>query len=511
MKKLKLYGAVLVLVLLILFDIGIYSRIFGISIAPVTTLTNSLFDALSGNRDSNDSVNEVHLEAGRQYPDESHISADETVQMTAADTEVSSARKDEAAPEKPDTDKDSGSESQSETSEDNRGTTAGEPQGQADSDAAGNSEAGKPDQKHIETPEITYAELSGIPIYSILNGPENYFLNVIAGYDDNNYSYTMVTACIPTDGSIWDKPAPVSITVPDDEPGRTYEVQVYSTLEENTIFVQRGIPSGGTAEIYNLIPGDLCGCQIFAEEYTATSDSGEGSQIISSHLVVSESFCVRSYEMRGIRTESLNNVRDLGGWSTADGRHVRYGLLYRGSAFDGGGQRLISDNDASLFLNRLGIRNELDLRWDSEIMLDGVSSLSESLNYIRVPMQLYLDFVSDETNAGQVVQIFDMLNSEGPLYYHCAIGCDRTGTLSFLILGLLGVSESDINKEYELSSFSIYGPRTRDNTETYYKEMIAYIKQNFEGATLQDKIENYLLQRGVSKETIDSFRAKMLE
>ena len=41
--------------------------------------------------------------------------------------------------------------------------------------------------------------------------------------------------------------------------------------------------------------------------------------------------------------------------------------------------------------------------------------------------------------------------------------------------------------------------------------MIEYIKQNFDGATLQKKIQNYLLQRGVSPEKLEAFKAKMLE
>ena len=504
MKKYKFFGEILLLVCLILFDVAIFSQILGIPIAPVTTITNSLFDALSGNESTNDPAGGVQVGAHSEHTETDGNTNPPGVAIVPGDPSGQDAAK---TP-------DAGSTGNADSSINSKNPNAGKAP-DTDKPAAGtdghtgNTAPQTNAPTETVTPEITYAELSGIPIYSIMNGPEYTFLNQVAGYDDNDYSYTMVTACIPPDGSIWDTPAPIVIPVPNDEPGRTYEVQVYSTLERNTVFVQRGIPSGGQAEVYNLTPGDLCGYQIFAEEYAIQTD--EGTQVINSRLVVSESFCVRSYEMRGIRTESLHNVRDLGGWSTLDGRHVRYGLLYRGSAFDGGGERLVSDADTSLFLNRLGIRNELDLRWDSEIMLDGVSSLSESINYLRIPLKLYLDFVSSEDNGEQLNQIFDMVNADGPVYYHCAIGCDRTGTVSFLLLGLLGVSESDINKEYELSSFSIYGPRTRDNAETYYKEMVEYIKQNSEGATLQEKIQNYLLLRGVSPEKIEAFKAKMLE
>jgi len=42
--------------------------------------------------------------------------------------------------------------------------------------------------------------------------------------------------------------------------------------------------------------------------------------------------------------------------------------------------------------------------------------------------------------------------SEGKaVCFHCAGGADRTGSLAFLIEALLGVSESDMSKDYELA------------------------------------------------------------
>ena len=99
---------------------------------------------------------------------------------------------------------------------------------------------------------------------------------------------------------------------------------------------------------------------------------------------------------------------------------------------------------------------------------------------------------------------------------HCQGGCDRTGTLSFQLLGLLGVSESDLAKEYELSSFSDVGfGRLRTTTkavDTYdYVGMVEALKA-YSGGTITDKFYNFATTGcGISADTITSFRNLMLE
>ena len=460
LKKLKFIGALLLFILLVVLNICIYSRIFRLHSERAAKESSSQ----TGKESAGEDTAETEENTDGSIPSENTVSVGEKAEENGA---------------------------------------SGQPIIPGASTA-----------RHRKVPAVNDAVLATIPAFSVMNESENLFLNVIAGYDDNDYSYTMVNACIPEDGSPADQPAPVTLTLPPNELGRTYELQVYSTAEGKIVFLRKGLTPGSTVTIYNLTPGDICGYQIFFEEYpiTLTEQDTDNQQLtLPKKFYTSGSFRTLPFEMRGIRTDSLHNVRDLGGWATLDGRHVKYGLIYRGSAFDGGQEKLISDSDTALFKDRLGIKNELDLRWDSEIMLDDVSILGNDINYRRVPMELYITFIEDEENGEQLNQIFDMLLEDGPLYFHCAIGCDRTGTLSFLLLGLLGVSESDINKEYELSSFSTYGLRTRDNPESYYREMIFHIKENYEGSSLAEKIQNYLLSRGVSIEKLNAFKAKMVE
>ena len=65
--------------------------------------------------------------------------------------------------------------------------------------------------------------------------------------------------------------------------------------------------------------------------------------------------------------------------------------------------------------------------------------------------------------AGNVVAV-----KEYPAVFHCAAGADRTGTLAFLISGLLGVSRDDLTKDFELTSFSDFGLRCRGKLQSPY-------------------------------------------
>jgi protein tyrosine/serine phosphatase len=104
-----------------------------------------------------------------------------------------------------------------------------------------------------------------------------------------------------------------------------------------------------------------------------------------------------------------------------------------------------------------------------------------------------------------------------PVYFHCAIGRDRTGTFAMLVLGLLGVSEGDIAKDYELTYFAPDGISTNDGGEFQYtrtkSSAYAAISKHiwaFGKPTFQECTEAYLLSIGVSQKDMDDIRNAML-
>lgn len=240
-------------------------------------------------------------------------------------------------------------------------------------------------------------------------------------------------------------------------------------------------------------------------------------------------------------TEGVRNVRDLGGWKTKDGaKTVKYRKIYRGGrpeAIKPAGVKEAKDE---------GIRAELDLRgWSYKKDNSGKYILDENGEKIKNSHD-FLDkspfedaeFLAPEIDEGyasmlrddqektrQCMQfIMDMVDQNKPVYFHCSLGRDRTGTVALLTLGILGVDEGDISKEYELTQFAPYGysvssgettRMTRLNGVDYdgaAKYLWAFGKQD-DGTYLpfKDCVQKYLVSIGISAEDIEKFRDNMLE
>ena len=122
--------------------------------------------------------------------------------------------------------------------------------------------------------------------------------------------------------------------------------------------------------------------------------------------------------------------------------------------------------------------------------------------------------------------IVNSLRNDKPVYFHCSLGRDRTGTLDILLLGLLGVREGDIGKAYEVTYFAPVGysvsssekpsnpkPIFRNTRmEWVYSDVVPYFWNLSTDGTFASGVENYLLNVAqVSQKDIDDFRSMMLE
>ena len=105
-----------------------------------------------------------------------------------------------------------------------------------------------------------------------------------------------------------------------------------------------------------------------------------------------------------------------------------------------------------------------------------------------------------------------------PVYFHCAAGRDRTATLAVLLEGALGVSESDMAKDYELTYFSPADWGMSENGTVYkhtydnysYGSIRKTIFNETDSGTYQARITKYLLKIGVPQQDIDDLRSIML-
>lgn len=245
------------------------------------------------------------------------------------------------------------------------------------------------------------------------------------------------------------------------------------------------VPAEGSqsVEIYNLLTGK-------AYHYKALITLSDGTE-----LVLSGSFETAAGP-RLMNIDGLINVRDVGGWATTDGKKVRQGLLYRGGELDG-----MFEKDYKLTaegleqMKALGIKTDLDLRHAGEDVLG-----PDVQHFYYDALQYHYAFTP--TGMEAVRRVFtDLANPDNyPAYLHCTYGVDRTGTMSYLLLGLLGVGDEDLHRDYEMSA--LYHDWLTQEHMDIFVEQIAQLPGN----NTKERVEYFILSTGVTKEQVESIR-----
>ena len=204
------------------------------------------------------------------------------------------------------------------------------------------------------------------------------------------------------------------------------------------------------------------------------------------------------------------NVRDLGGW-TCDGGTVKYGLLIRGGK--------LSSADRNVLVGELNIQHDLDLRGreggsDNEEPTMTVSPLGNDVWYTRAQQYVWYALTPVSTWQTYLRCVIDAVTHREPVYFHCTAGSDRTGTLACVLEGLLGMNQSDIDKDYELTTF--YSGAGTDATarrrnEADWKGLINAIDA-VPGDSFRDKCVHFAVGTcGMTMADINAYRAAMVD
>lgn len=194
---------------------------------------------------------------------------------------------------------------------------------------------------------------------------------------------------------------------------------------------------------------------------------------------------------RTLPVKGMNNFRDMGGYETADGRHVKWGCLYRSDHIHN------ASEEGLAYLKRLGIHTIVDYRGERErkkypnkefspdvqtVVLDpdaraaelaaqstSVMDSQEDKNLVEevtrqrdqglledrygIMMEQYTSFVTKEESKRAFGGMLKIAATPGKaaIVQHCRGGKDRTGFGSMLLLGLLGVSKEDLIADYMIT------------------------------------------------------------
>lgn len=176
---------------------------------------------------------------------------------------------------------------------------------------------------------------------------------------------------------------------------------------------------------------------------------------------------------------SIPNLRDMGGYTTADGATISRGLVYRSNQLNG-----VSESDMILFAN-LNLINDFDLRTSSEreakpdelpvgvnnvwlnvLADDPTSGPANLIGLLKDPQQAnielgngqveekfkdaYRQFINLESAQIAFSELFLSLGDENqlPALFHCTTGKDRTGWAAAALLTIIGVPEEVVMEDY---------------------------------------------------------------
>jgi len=176
---------------------------------------------------------------------------------------------------------------------------------------------------------------------------------------------------------------------------------------------------------------------------------------------------------------SIPNLRDMGGYKTADGATIARGLVYRSNQLYN-----ISANDM-LLLAKLNLKNDFDLRtaterndkpdelpvgvnnvWLDVLADDPSSGPANLISLLMDPQQAnielgdgkvedmfkvaYRQFISLPSAQIAFRELFLSLGDENqlPALFHCTTGKDRTGWAAAALLTLVGVPNEVVIEDY---------------------------------------------------------------
>lgn len=269
--------------------------------------------------------------------------------------------------------------------------------------------------------------------------------------------------------------------------------------------------------------------------------------VTTGNETISSTFKTEDIVPRILRFPGVPNVRDLGGYMGLNGKRVKQGLIYRSAAmndhpkqtfytkkelFDLGrqaeweaaqtnkkkrivktttlGKTRFSQSTRDEMLKYLGVKTDIDLRNNGETLCMTNSPLGSSVNWVHASFAAYGGIHSKgvQKNFKKIFKL--MLEEENyPFILHCFAGQDRTGTLTYVLLALLGVSDDNLSLDWSATGFWNRGHHF--NHKGFYDNIPKSFVRHGKGSTALERAENYVRKLGFTNEDIAKFRSLMLE
>lgn len=295
------------------------------------------------------------------------------------------------------------------------------------------------------------------------------------------------------------QPNPIELKFEEVEEAEKYFVQIAKNVEfENAKLVE------ADTKAYNFYNSE-----IGTEYYYRAAVSEEALAAAKIYK-----FKVNDVAPRYLHVDGVINFRDSGGWKTTlvPNGVTKQGMYYRCAQFNS----ITADGKAAM--KELGIKLDIDMRdrppaaspassddWQIEIMDAHVASGTESYRWEGKQ--------GSNTGIAQTYKkIFEAIAEadEKPIALHCTHGADRTGIVSWFLLGLLGVSKEDCARDYVMTRFAgerAVLPNGNDSEIAKWNSKT----EALEGETWAEKTYNHLHNDfDISEDTLETIREKFV-
>lgn len=194
------------------------------------------------------------------------------------------------------------------------------------------------------------------------------------------------------------------------------------------------------------------------------------------------------------------NFRDLGGKKLSNGNKIKSGVLFRSGALDS-----LTEHDLSVVQSKniyqiLDYRDFAEIEIKPDLVWDGARYVHSPANPIAKEVSAALDQLTPELldafdpkvfmnrlyellplNNPAYHQLVSMLKQpeKGGIVQHCAVGKDRTGVGSALVLFALGADLDTVMEDYLLTNKTL-APYRKHLLEEHAKTMSPNVVKKFE-------------------------------
>ncbi len=232
---------------------------------------------------------------------------------------------------------------------------------------------------------------------------------------------------------------------------------------------------------------------------------------------------------RHLKLAGCHNLRELGGYTTSDGKQIQWSTLLRSDSLHGlplSSQQQVID---------YGVRTIIDLRTQSEVKRKSYAlSNTSEIEYFNLPLvedRSQSESIKQKTlfeyncfflekRSLQIKKILETIaTQQTPLLIHCAAGKDRTGIIIALLLAVANVPVATIAEDYQLSDrylAPLYSKIRQQAIKEGFAHLLesppqiiidtfAYLAQNY------GEINNYLENIAISLETRDHLKTMLVK